>query len=145
MQRSQYTPEQRGEALRLLAEIGLAGTARRTGIPRGTIASWGSRNGVAAPPVENVVKATEIKAATIAQRRTALGGKFLGAAEKLLRDAGTEDTPIDRKRLVEAARIAAETSNLLLGEATARVDAMGGSPKEQALALVAELRQRRAS
>lgn len=142
MQRTRYTDEQRDEALRLLAECGKAEASKRSGIPAGTIASWGHRHDVSAPPVEEIRKANETMVATTAQRRTALGGKFLSAAEKLLRDAGTEDTPIDRKRLVEAARIAAETSNLLLGEATARVDAMGGSPREQAMALVSVLRQK---
>lgn len=141
----QYTPDQRAEALRLLAEHGKAEAARRTGIPAGTIASWGVRNGVTAPPVEKMRQQIAAKVLTLADRRAALGSKFLATAEKLLKDVDDEEATIDRKRLVEAARIAAETSNLLLGEATARVDAMGGSPREQAVALVSQLRQRQAS
>jgi len=41
-----YTPEQREEALRLIAEVGPAEAARQLGLKSGTLRSWASRAGL---------------------------------------------------------------------------------------------------
>ena len=46
MPKSEYTDEQKQEALDLYEEHGPAEAERRTGIPKKTIASWGYRSGV---------------------------------------------------------------------------------------------------
>lgn len=143
MQRVKYTDTQRTEALALLAEVGKAEAARRTGIPSGTIASWGSRHGVTAPTTEHLAKVNEARKATLAERRAALGETFLTKAEELIECVTTDDSAIDRKRGIEAAREAAEAAQLLTGQPTSRVDATLGTDQERALAIVRQLDERR--
>lgn len=141
-----YTTEQKAEALMLLAEVGKAEAARRTGIPSGTIASWGSREGVQAPTPEAMRPQVEARQLSLATRRQALGEKFLTKAEELLACVGGKNQPaMDRKRGVEAARIAAETAQLLTGQPTSRVDAQLGTDQERALAIVKQLDEHRRS
>lgn len=138
----QYTDAQRAEALRLLAEVGKAEAARRTGISSGTIASWGSRAGVTAPPADRTRKATERRVATIAERKAKLAEDLTRTAERML--AGTAKfEPLDRKRNVEAVAKALETVQLLTGEATARIEQIGGgSTVEAARAVLADMKER---
>lgn len=143
MQRTSYTAEQKTGALRLLAEVGKAEAARRTGIPAGTIAAWGSRMGVAAPTPEAMRPQVEARQLSLAQRRQALGEKFLEKAEKLIECVHAAEPAMDRKRGIEAARVAAETAQLLTGQPTSRVDAMLGTDQERALAVVRQLSERR--
>jgi cell division septum initiation protein DivIVA len=153
MQRMQWTPDQRDEALRLLAEVGKAEAARRTGIPAGTIASWGARTGVAAPAAEQTRVATDARLATIAERKARLAERMLTEAEGMVgqlhqrtyerkpmvvsdgQAAGshieiaevTYDRPptADQKRIVEAVAILVDKIQLLTGDATARIEQTG--------------------
>lgn len=141
--RMQWTPEQKTAALELLATVGKAEAARRTGIPPGTIASWGVRCHVAAPTPDALRPVVEARQLSLAQRRTQLGEKFLAVAEELIDCVRTSSLAIDRKRGVEAARAAAEAAQLLTGQPTSRVDATLGTDQERALAIVRSLEERR--
>lgn len=101
MQRMSYTPEQKAEALRLLAEVGKAEAARRTGIPAGTIAAWGSRTGVAAPMPEALRPQHEARHAALLDRRVDIATRKAALAETLLdhavRIAGQLEQPAVEK------------------------------------------------
>jgi len=160
-------PEQKAEALRLLAEVGLAEAARRTGIPEGTIASWGSRTGVQAPPAAATRVATEAHLATVAARKARVAEGLVAASERMLGDlfaptiqrkavvVGSKreveiveirhptTTPSERRTTVDAITTAMETVQLLTGEATERIETLPPqrTPEiEQELAKVIELR-----
>lgn len=144
----QYTDEQRDEALELLAEHGKAEASRMTGIPSGTIASWGVRNGVTAPPAERTRAVTEQRLATIAERKAQLAEKLTGIAERLAADvfaptverkavaAGAmreveiveikhrTTTPTERRTTLQAIAQAVETIQLLTGGATQRIESI---------------------
>lgn len=149
----QYTPEERAEALRLLAEVGKAEASRRTGIAAGTIASWGHRSGVQAPSVEAQRSALEAKATTIAERKARLAERMLSEAEGMISQLHAEtierkamvvsdgaamgshieiaevsyDRPptADQKRIVEAVAILVDKIQLLTGDVTARIEQTG--------------------
>lgn len=173
MQRVTYTDEQRNEALALVAELGQAEAARRTGIPFGTIASWGHRAGVSAPDPSAMKAALEHKANTIAERKGALAVKMLDHAERMLgqltapitekvvkvvslgANAGSETEVVtveydqpptgDQKRIVEAVGILVEKIQLLTGEATARIEQTGAEPAQRShlVSVVDQLAARR--
>jgi hypothetical protein len=167
MQRMQYTPEQRDDALELLAAVGKAEAARRTGIPAGTIASWGARSGVHAPPPEAMAQQAAARVASVADRKSRLAEDLAKAAERMLRDAfaptlerkvvpGNQwrDTEIvdvenpttthaERRTAIEAVARAIETVQLLTGEATSRIEQMQTAKQaaiEEAKERVARLR-----
>lgn len=159
----QYTTEQRDDALTLLATVGKAEAARRTGIPQGTIASWGSRAGVTAPPAAATVVATEARLATIAERKAKLAEDLMSGAERMYADlfaptvekkaiaAGqmreveivtirhNTTTPSERKTTVQAIRDAVETVQLLTGEATERIETLVAERKPELEAEVAQV------
>lgn len=172
MQRVTYTDEQRNEALTLVAELGQAEAARRTGIPFGTIASWGHRAGVSAPDPSSMKAALEHKANTIAERKGALAVKMLDHAERMLGQltapitekvvktvavgVGRSETEVvtvkydqpptgDQKRIVEAVGILVEKIQLLTGEATARIEQTGTEPAQRShlVSVVDQLAARR--
>lgn len=167
MQRMHYTDEQRTEALKLLAEVGKAAAARRTGIPAGTIASWGVRHGVHAPPPEAMAKQAEARTVSIVERKVKLAEDLAVAAERMLGDlygprlerkvvtfAALGETRIvdvrhktttatERKTTIEAVSKALETVQLLTGEATERIEQIGGgSHVDAAKAVLADVRER---
>lgn len=82
-----WTPSQRHAALRLLAEVGKAEASRRTGIPAGTIASWGARSGVSAPSAEAQRPALAAKAITVAERAITVAERKADLAERMLTEA----------------------------------------------------------
>jgi transposase-like protein len=145
-----YTPEQEAEAIALLQEMGPAEAARRTGIAKGTIASWAHRAGLASEAGRmQTAAATEARALTIAERKTALAEALMLDAERMRRDlfASTTErkafgatrytdsevvtihnpttTASERKVTIEAIAKAVETVNLLTGEATQRIEQLG--------------------
>lgn len=143
MQRQRWTPEQKADALRLLAEHGKAEAARRTGIPAGTIASWGVRCHVAAPTPEAlrpVVEARQIAWAhrklDFGERLATLAGKAADALEERLDNrvaTGIRDHAATIALLVDKAQ-------LLTGGATSRDEVVQRTPEaEQELAQVLEL------
>lgn len=96
MQRTQHTQEAKAEALRLLAQVGKAEAARRTGIPEGTISSWGVRNGVTAPPPDRVQLVAA--AASLAQRKAELADELLTRARSMI--AQLDATMVEKKAMV---------------------------------------------
>jgi len=81
----QRPPEQKAEALRLLAEVGVGEASRRTGIPSGTIASWGHREGVTSPGIEAQRTLIESGQIAWAERRMTLADRFGEVADKAAR------------------------------------------------------------
>lgn len=151
MQRHQYTEEQRLDAVRLLQEVGPSEAARQTGIARGTISSWASRAGVESGlATAATAAATEARTATIAERKAALAEALMADAQRIRAElfAGrlerkvvpgnqwrdteivnvkhTSTTDGERKIAIEAIAKAVETVNLLTGEATQRIEQLGG-------------------
>jgi hypothetical protein len=154
MQRTQYTPEQKAAALDLLATVGKAEAGRRSGIPVGTIAAWGSRCGVTAPTEQPERRAqVEARALTVATRKAALAERMLTKAEQILDqlDASVLEKHVkvvshgarlgskveivdvvydrpptaDQKRIVDAVAVLVDKIQLLTGEATTAVHVMG--------------------
>lgn len=123
--RRRWTDTDKAEALRLLAEVGTAEASRRTGIPAGTIASWGNRNGVSgATATEAMIVATEHRVATIAERRAALaeelGSTSALALEHLARRV--EAGGLSDGDLIKALSLLIDRTLLLTGEATERIE-----------------------
>lgn len=169
----QWTQDQQDEALRLLAEVGKAEASRRTGIPAGTIAAWGSRSGTKAPSAAALQEVNAARLATIAQRKAKLAERMLTEAEAMIgqlhartverkplvvSDGAREGSHIeiaevvydrpptaDQKRIVETVSILVDKIQLLTGEATARTEALGAEqPKREHLAkVVDQLAERR--
>jgi transposase-like protein len=161
MQRTTYTPEQRQQALRLLAEVGQSEAARITGIPSGTIASWGTRHGVEQPP--SVRAATAAAAArvrlSVVERKAELAEQMLDDARTVLaqlhqpvvervvkvvsdgKDAGSHaeivdvhlerPTPADQERIARTVATLVDKVQLLTGEATSRVEQTIGAAPER--------------
>ena len=80
-----YTEEDKAAALALYAEVGLAETWRRTGIPKPTIASWARRAGL--PHTDAASKTREATLAASAradQLRTEIRHKILEKVSDLL-------------------------------------------------------------
>lgn len=117
------TPQQKAEALRLLAEVGKAEAARRTGIPAGTIASWGVRNGVTSPPVEAIAKANEVAQLAWEERRLRLKDKLGAAAEQFIDQATKRISTRDVRDLTVSMAVCIDKAQLLAGAATARTEA----------------------
>jgi len=160
MQRMQWTPEQKAEALGLLAVVGKAEASRRTGIPAGTIASWGVRGGVSAPSPDELRALHEGRVLTVALRKAALADQMLVEAARILgqlhepmvekkalvvSDGAREGshvevatvyydrpTTADQKRIVETVAVLVDKLQLLTGEATARLETMDGTEQAEA-------------
>lgn len=146
--RTEYTNEERSEALALLAEHGKAEAARRTGIPVGTIGSWGSRHHIASPPIEAKVAAVEQKLTTMADRKIELAERVAGVLDRAIRklDDRIRNDEISTTTLVRATDRLVDRLLLLTGEATERIETLTGrTVGEEALAVVDELAARRVS
>jgi transposase-like protein len=147
--RPTYTDEQRAEALALYADVGVSEAARRTGIPAGTIASWANRAGIQPEANENLRAAVEARRLTWAERKTALATR-LGeiadqAAEQLAAKIAANE--LSGRDLIAALTALIDRTQLLTGEATARTESTVAvnDAREQALALVKQLGERRAA
>lgn len=148
MQRTRYSPEQKAEALELLATVGKAEAARRTGIPPGTIASWGSRNGVRAVDDERVHAARQ----AWAERRAVLAdtlGEVADQATAKLKQMIVADE-VSAAELVRAIAVVVDRAQLLSGDVTERTEQLGGGEgtagerRHRATGVVDELAARRA-
>lgn len=148
VQRLQYTPEQKAEALRLLASVGQREAARITGISPGTIGSWGARCGVSAPVPDQV--ALIASAATLTQRKQELADELLTRARSMIAqldasmvekkshvvsDGAREGSHVEiatirydrpptgaQKQIVETIAILISQVQLLTGNATSRIE-----------------------
>ena len=169
-----WTDEQRTEALQLLSEVGKREAARRTGIPEGTIASWGVRRGVRAPMPEKLVDMHLRRNLSLSERKRKLADSLLDKAEafvtqldasvvekvvKVVPQGGgagsvTEVVEVrygkpptaDAKRIVESIGVLVDKIQLLTGDVTARTELVGGEQERSAtLATVTDLLARRAA
>ena len=122
MQRVRRTAVEKAAALELLATVGLGEAARRTGIPQGTIASWGSRSSVRAPAAEVTAVAVAAHIVAWEEKRTAVANK-LGtvadrAADRLLEKL--EAGEITVAQLISILEAATGKAQLLTGGSTSR-------------------------
>lgn len=142
MQRAIYTDEQRVEALALLAEVGKAEASRQTGIPAGTIASWGTRHGVRA--VDDV--RVEAMRQAWAERRAALADRIGEVAdqatEQLAKLIATGHC--SAAELTRAIAVLVDRAQLLSGGATERTETTVTS-HERISQITDELARRRQS
>lgn len=125
MQRTQHSPEAKAEALRLMVDVGLAEAARRTGIAKGTIASWAARTGTTMAPLEQrhqIAKeasvAWQVRKVEFGERLSTIAAKAADRLEERLdtdRTAGVRDLAATMAVLVDKAQ-------LLTGGATARTE-----------------------
>lgn len=135
MQRMQYTPDQKAEALELLATLGKAEAARATGIPEGTIASWGHRAGVRAPDAPQIRAAAEAVQAAWAVRKVALGEKLGTLCEKMatkIDERLDEDSLRGVRDLAASIAILVDRAQLLTGGATARTETVERTTEAEA-------------
>jgi len=149
-QRLQYTREEKERALQLLADVGKAEAARLTGIPAGTISSWGVRCGVKAPPITERVEALGAAHLTMAERKQELADELLARARAMIAqldasmvekkahvvsDGAREGSHIEistvrydrpptgaQKQIVETIAILITQVQLLTGNATSRIE-----------------------
>jgi len=142
----QRPPEQKAEALRLVAEVGTQEAARRTGIPFGTVSSWARRSGVHSPNAATIAVAVEVAAVRWAERRVILGeelGRAAGLATRRMTERLEADKTTGVRDLAATVAVLVDKAQLLTGGATARTETAPPqrTPEiEQELAKVIELR-----
>jgi len=146
-----YTDDQRRHALKLCADTPLGQAARETGIPKSTLGTWCRRAGVRTFAIEQTRAATEAREVDLEARRAAIALRLYDEADAAL-DAITRPVPVygmtrdglgtglalaanpaDRQRLMTTAAIAIDKASLLTGEATERLDDLGGLDLEAAM------------
>jgi transposase-like protein len=96
-----YTPEQRAEALQLVAEVGAAEVGRRLDIPGATIRAWARKAGMAAsaPVSEPTRAATDAARRSYAERRTEIARETGAVASDLLDRIRSAGKPSDVRAL----------------------------------------------
>lgn len=109
MQRQKWSDEQKAEALRIVAEVGIGEASRRTGIPTGTVASWASRTGVTTPNPGATAKLVEANAVAWAERKVELAHRLVGDLERLRQQLFA---PCVERRVVSLYRGPAEGSTI---------------------------------
>lgn len=143
MQRMRYPEALKQEALRLLAEHGVAEASRQTGIPAGTIASWGSRLGVKAPSVEQIAVLNAATAELWQKRKLAMGERLGAVAEKMLQridERINDDRTAGVRDLAASMAVLIDRAQLLTGGATTRAEVVERTPEAEAeVAKVLEL------
>lgn len=146
-----FTDSEREAAVTLALEVGTAKAAEQLDLPKGTVATWVHRAGhVGGGGAEQVRSAVEARQLVTADRKTALAGRMLSHAERMLAQLeqpvvekvvkvvsegwrmgqATEVVEVeydrpptgDQKRIVEAVAILVDKIQLLTGEATSRPD-----------------------
>lgn len=84
MSRASYTAEEKAAALKQYQEYGVAETARRTGIPKGTISSWAVSAGLESSARETTRAACEAQSLNFKARRQRIAERLLTQAEGYL-------------------------------------------------------------
>ena len=135
---SDYTDEQKAEAVRLYVEVGTAEAARRIGTSGRTITRWAKAAGVTSQDrVEKTDAARQVLASTQAEKREHVRVLFLDRIESCL-EALDPTRPRDAKDLMTTAAIGLDKYRLEMGEASEVV--ITGDMMDQAiLAMRAEL------
>jgi hypothetical protein len=142
-----YTPEQREDALRLIADVGPAEASRRLEIPAGTTRSWAWRHGVATPVPESerTRAATDAAKLSWAQRRLELARETGAVASELLERMRDATKAADVRSLATAFGVVVEKAQLLDGAATERVEISEADRRERVAALRDEVAARRSA
>lgn len=125
MQRTRHPPEAKARALELLAEFGVAEAAERTGIPIGTIASWGHRAGVSSPCAEGYAERRAQLREAFATRRVSLGNRMGEVAAETLEQLDTHvraGKTRQARELAGALAVLVDKAQLLTGGATGRTE-----------------------
>ncbi len=125
MARRTYTPEQKADALASYVEHGAAETARRTGIPEGTLVSWAHRNGVQSVATERTQAAVQAMQAKWAERRAVMVDEIGAVAHMALarvEQSIAKENPSgrDAKDFATTMAILVDKAQLLGGDATTR-------------------------
>lgn len=138
-----YPEAAKQEALRLLAEVGPHEASRRTGIPIGTIASWGHRHAVKAPPVASVERMVAGAQVEWARRKVQLGERLGGLAEDIaarIQQRIDVDKVTGVRDLAATMAVVIDRAQLLTGGATSRSEVVERTPESEAeLAKVLQL------
>lgn len=138
---SQYTDEQRSEAVQLYQEIGTAETSRRLDIPRRTILDWASKADVIAH-VEDEKQRAARERRWEAKRRE-MRELLLDRAVDILERMDAPGKPGDMRNLAIAVGVLIDKYRLELGEATARTFVEGADDIDRAVRqLVGEMESR---
>lgn len=144
MARPVYDDAFKAEAIALAVEHGPAEAARSVGVRAGTVRAWCSRAGVATvTAAESTRAATEVRLATMEQRRTQLADRLLAIAEMSAEQAVGLVGDASLRDLVGAWDYAIKNSQLLSGGATAR-DTHEAEPAHAVVDEVAARRNRAA-
>lgn len=152
MSQSQYTQEQKDEALRIYESESLRAAVKATGIPKGTISYWVWKHGAKTHDPERTRAAVAAKAAIVALRREELKNDFLDTIDDLLsrmnephkdfRGKDADEVLFDKATSTDVRNYAVSVGILLdklrleSGESTSNDGPMS---TEQAKALLAEL------
>lgn len=145
MARRTYTDEEKQRALALYETDGLAEAVLQTGIPKGTISSWGERAGLQTHGNEQTAAAVEATKLRWEERRLTLAHEMGSVAELALKVA-RENLEAGKTRDAQAAAttmaILADKAQLLTGAATGRTESreLRNELLEQARAQAPQLR-----
>lgn len=148
MPRAQYTPQQKADALVLYAQHGAAETARRTGIPEGTLMSWAHRNGVQSLAAEQTRAAVEAAKAKWDERKLKMVHEIGSVAQMALAQAEAavmDGKGRDAKDFATTMAILVDKAQLLSGAATQRTEVADRPAAEERLAELIDLDARRKS
>jgi hypothetical protein len=135
-----WAPDIRERALAIYLERGTAEASRETGVPKGTIAAWASRNGTATLAPERLARATETAEARREAHLAELAEDLVAIAReraKRLRQSITADS---EREIAQVMGIAIDKMQLLTGKATVRIEAVETEQRET-LGTLLELRQ----
>lgn len=139
--RPKYTAARKAELLALYREHGAAETARRTGVPKGTLTSLAKRAGVTSAAAETTRAATAQYVANADARRARLADRLLELAEMSAQRVSDVLDDASVRELVGVFTRSIHDHMLLTGLATQRVETT--DPRERAGAAVDELEAKR--
>jgi hypothetical protein len=140
MSKAAWAPDIRERALAIYLERGTAEASRETGVPKGTIAAWASRNGTATLAPERLARAAQTAEARRELHLAELADDLVTIARdraKRLRQSITADS---EREIAQVMGIAIDKMQLLTGKATVRVEAVEAKQRE-VLGKLIELRQ----
>lgn len=156
-----WSPDQRDQAIALVAEVGLSAASRRTGIPKPTLCRWTGGTTAGTFHRAQTANAIETHKLNAAERREALKLGLLRRAEVELQRLGApatvhklaasgreitvhlaEPEPTDRRAIATTLAILLDKHLLLDGQATSRIETIA---PETAEAIDNVVQMRRAS
>jgi hypothetical protein len=126
------------EAKLIYETEGLATAINKTGIPKGTIAAWASREkwkSVQTSVTEQTRAANEVNEANLKERKLGIAGRIASRLEETLDDMRSTKSA-DRKNLAVVVGVLFDKLQLATGGATSRSDSVAAprAEKEERLA-----------